>query len=294
MDDLAVTAVFALGEAPVITSAGHTAFEVGVPAAFTVTTTGVPTPTLTHSGTLPSGITFTDNGDGTATLSGTPPVAAAGIYRLTFTAGNTIPSDASQPFTLTVQQAPAITSADHTTFGLGVAGAFTVTTSGVPTPGIDLSGDLPEGVTFTDNGDGTATLSGTPATGSGGVYVLTLTASNGVSPNASQAFTLTVTGAPRITSADSTTFAVGVTEAFLVTATGIPTPALTYNGALPGGVTFTDHGDGTATVGGTPNRGTAGIYLLTITASNGVAPDATQAFTLIVEARVYLPLVVGR
>ncbi|MGC9394639.1 MAG: hypothetical protein ACP5J4_07260, partial [Anaerolineae bacterium] len=42
------------------------------------------------------------------------------------------------------------------------------------------------------HGDGTATLSGTPATGTGGVYALTFTASNGVAPDASQAFTLTV------------------------------------------------------------------------------------------------------
>jgi hypothetical protein len=36
------------------------------------------------------------------------------------------------------------------------------------------------------------------------------------------------------------------------------------------------------------------VYPLTITASNGVAPDAEQAFTLTVEARVYLPLVLAK
>ena len=56
-------------------------------------------------------------------------------------------------------------------------------------------------MTFVDNGDGTGTLSGTPAAGTGGVYALTFTAANGVLPNATQAFTLTVNEAPAITSA---------------------------------------------------------------------------------------------
>ena len=42
--------------------------------------------------------------------------------------------DATQSFTLTVDQAPAITSADNTTFTTGTLGTFTVTTTGFPTP----------------------------------------------------------------------------------------------------------------------------------------------------------------
>lgn len=67
-----------------------------------------------------------------------------------------------------------------------------------------------------------------------------------------------------------------------VTATGTPAPAISASGALPPGVTFTDHNDGTATVTGTPT--TAGTYPLTITAANGIGPSATQAFTLTVAA----------
>jgi len=51
-----------------------------------------------------------------------------------------------------------------------------------PTASISESGALPSGITFTDNHDGTATLAGTPAAGTGATYPLTLTASNGVSP----------------------------------------------------------------------------------------------------------------
>ena len=118
-------------------------------------------------------------------------------------------------------------------------------------------------MTFIDNGDGTATLSGTPAAGSGGVYPITITASNGISPDATQSFTLTVDQAAAITSGASTTFTTGTAGTFTVTSTGFPTAALSETGALPSGVTFTDNGDGTATLSGTPAAGTGGTYLVT-------------------------------
>ena len=63
-------------------------------------------------------------------------------------------------------------------------------------------------MTFKDNGDGTATLSGTPDAGTGGTYAHDHRR-NGVGPDATQTFTLTVNEAPAITSADDTTFTIG-------------------------------------------------------------------------------------
>jgi hypothetical protein len=64
---------------------------------------------------------------------------------------------------LTVDQSPAITSASQAAFALGLAGAFTITSSGSPTATLSLEGTLPTGLNFSDNGDGTATISGTPS-----------------------------------------------------------------------------------------------------------------------------------
>ena len=64
---------------------------------------------------------------------------------------------------------------------------------------------------------------------------------------------------------------------FTVTTTGSPTPAISETGALPSGVTFTDNGNGTATLAGTPAAGTAGSYPLTISAANGVLPTPPRA-----------------
>ena len=61
---------------------------------------------------------------------------------------------------------------------------FTVTTTGFPDSALSKTGALPTGVTFVDNGDGTATLAGTPAAGTGGTYPLTITATNTVLPDA--------------------------------------------------------------------------------------------------------------
>src|SRR5262249_14604935 len=150
------------------------------------------------------GLIFLDNGDGTATLSGTPAAGTAGTYSLAITAANGTSPDASQNLLLTINDAPKFTSAAGTTFAPANPNSifapsnvpsFTVTTYGSAVSSLTASGTLPQGVTFKDNGDGTATLSGTPAAGSFGTYNLTLTAHNGLGGDATQDFALTVAAA---------------------------------------------------------------------------------------------------
>ncbi|MBE0682899.1 MAG: sortase [Anaerolineales bacterium] len=89
---------------------------------------------------------------------------------------------------------------------------------------------------------------------------------------------------PAFTSADNAAFYVGGTASFAVTTTGIPfVSSITMTGSLPAGLAFTDNGDGTASLSGTPAVGTEGGYPLTLTATNGFTPDAFQEFTLVVE-----------
>ncbi|MDD4356722.1 MAG: Ig domain-containing protein [Smithellaceae bacterium] len=85
--------------------------------------------------------------------------------------------------------APSITSVNKATFTEGTGGTFTVIASGNPDPTFSLNGTLPTGVTFNTT---SGILAGTPATGTAGTYPLIFTASNGISPNATQNFTLTV------------------------------------------------------------------------------------------------------
>jgi large repetitive protein len=267
--------VLIVDEAPSFTSSNATTFAVGAAGSFTVTTLGFPTPTLSESGALPAGVSFNPS---TGVLSGTPQAGTNGSFPLVFTASNGIGTAATQDFTLTVDVAPTITSVNNTTFTVGTNGSFTVTATGSPTPTLEGNGLLPNGVVFDD---ATGLLSGTPLPGTGGTYVLTFAAFNGVSPNASQSFVLTVDAAPSIVSSNSTTFVVGTAGSFTVAAHGFPAPSFTQTGALPAGVSFYMS---TGALSGTPQTGTSGTYPLQITAANGIGTAATQAFTLIVNA----------
>ena len=284
------TLTIVVGQAPAITSAGTATAPVGTAFSFTVTTTGYPAPSFGWDN-VPPGLTFTDNGNGTATLAGTP--TTAGTYAMALAAANSF-GTAQQTLTVTVSQAPAITSGNAATFTVGTGETFMVTTTGTPTPAITETGALPSGVTFTDNGNGTATLTGTATTGSQGSYPLTIAAANGISPSASQSFTLTVNAVPTppaITSGTSATFTVGTTGAFSVITTGNPAATITESGTLPSGVTFTDPPGGMGSLAGTPATGTQGSYPITITASNGISPDASQSFTLTVNPATAAPVI---
>ena len=74
--------------------------------------------------------------------------------------------------------------------------------------------------------------------------------------------------APLSSSASSNTFP--------VTASGFPAPTFSTPGPLPTGVTLSSAGS----LSGTPTA--AGVFTFTITATNGISPDATQSFTLTV------------
>lgn len=95
----------------------------------------------------------------------------------------------------TAPVAPSITSAAEAS---AVADEqmtpFVVEATGNPVPELSVVGTLPAGVVFTDNHDGTAELSGTPA--ESGPFSFTITAANGIGPAATQNFTLTVSAPP--------------------------------------------------------------------------------------------------
>ncbi len=267
---------------PTITSGNATTFTAGTAGTFTVTATGSPAPTFSETGALPTGVSLNPT---TGVLSGTPGAGAGGSYPITITANNGVLPNATQSFTLTVDQAPTITSGSSTTFTAGTAGTFTVTSTGFPAATYSETGALPTGVSLNPT---TGVLSGTPAVGTGGSYPITITANNGVLPNATQSFTLTVDQAPTITSGSSTTFTAGAAGTFTVTSTGFPAATYSETGALPTGVSLNST---TGVLSGTPIITSTGSYPITITANNGVLPNATQSFTLTVTSGPTAPVI---
>ena len=105
-----------IDQVPAINSSGNTTLTVGSAGSFTIVDSGVPGPTLSESSVLPSGVTFMA---GMGILSGTPAAGTGGTYALAFVASNGVGAAATQSFTLTVDQAPAITSSASATFAVG-------------------------------------------------------------------------------------------------------------------------------------------------------------------------------
>jgi hypothetical protein len=93
----------------------------------------------------------------------------------------------------------------------------------------------------------------------------------------SESISETVDEAPQITSANSATFTENVPDEFLVSASGTPSPTIAESGTLPEGVAFSE-----GALSGIPTQN--GTFPITLTAANGVGSNATQSFTLTVDA----------
>ncbi|MBE0683215.1 MAG: sortase [Anaerolineales bacterium] len=175
----------------VVTSAPPTASNNSTFDVEATASSGLPV-TITTSGVCTGGDT-----DGTATITMTSGTGTCSVFYdqagdANYAAAPQVQED------VTATEGPSFTTADNTTFDFGFAGTFTVTAIGNPSAmTITLGGTIPAGVSLTNTGTGTETLSSTAATPVG-VYNLILTANNGVAPNAVQNFTLTVRNGPII------------------------------------------------------------------------------------------------
>jgi hypothetical protein len=242
-------------------------------------------------------VTFTDNGNGTATIGGTPAAGTAGAYDLTIGAQNGVNPVTHQAFTLTVNSTPStpvITTTSPPDATLGASYSAPLAASGGVTPyaWTISQGSLPAGLALNS---ASGLISGTPT--ALGTSSFTVQVADAESPPASATAQLSILVGlpPQITSPVGASFTVGKAGTFTVTASGFPTPNLSLVDVVapPAGVTFTDNGNGTATIGGTPAAGTAGVYDLTIRAQNGSSYTevAYQGFTLTVNSLLTPPVV---
>ena len=211
---------------------------------------------------LPAWLAF----DGVSLISGTPAsgnVGTTGTISITASNGN-VP-DAIQTFNIVVSLpvAPSITSVAPTTATVGTLFSYTITTTGNPDPTVAVSG-LPSWLSFNN---GTKTVSGTPSAGNAGMTgTIMVTSSNGVSPDATETFTIDVYMAPLFTSTFPTTAIVGTAYSYTITVTGNPVPSLSVTD-LPSWLTF----DGVDLISGTPTAGDVGTTgAITVTASNEI------------------------
>ncbi|MGH8016054.1 MAG: putative Ig domain-containing protein, partial [Candidatus Zixiibacteriota bacterium] len=159
---------------PVLATIGNRSVNEGANLNFNISATDPDgnIPALTTS-TLPTGATFSDNGNGTGTFNWTPTFAQSGVYNVTFRAsdGTLVDTEVVQITVNNVNQPPVLAAIGNRSVDEGVNLNFSISASDFDgtTPTFTTS-TLPTGATFNDNGNGTGTFNWTPNFTQSGVY----------------------------------------------------------------------------------------------------------------------------
>ncbi len=157
----------------------------------------------------------------------------------------------------------------------GVPATVTPLESALPAATFTETGAMPAGVMLTSAG----VLTGTPAPDSGGLYPITITASNGVAPDFAQPFTLTVVQRATISVATTATGEVGTPLSIPIAVTGYPAPEVQAEYALPAGLTVKQSSAGWQ-LSGTPVAGSGGVHNIGLQAVQRGGPVAVATLTL--------------
>jgi RNA polymerase sigma-70 factor (ECF subfamily) len=244
--------------------------------AYLVLTGGNPEPSLRADG-APAWLTLTGN-----LLRGTPAAMDAGSSAvITLIAGNGVGRDAVQRFELFVHSAPQITSTPGTDAAVGSAYTYKVTVKAEPKATLRLE-NAPSWLSLTGN-----VVSGTPAQGDAGeANDIKLVADNGVKPEAVQVWTILVKSPPQFDSAPVEKVTVGKLYTYELKVSGTPKPQLDAP-RLPDWLELKD-----GKLVGTPRIADLGeTKKITITAENGLKPDAKQSFKIeVVDDPAYVEL----
>lgn len=279
-------------------------FDAGVPASFVLGTTGGTTRSIIDApcGGLPAWATLTDNQNGTATLAGTPPRILGQLsvdIKLRVQTLGVLPLDSTctPNFKVSVGGAPRVLSGDTATFVVGSTGAFGIVASD-PAATITAGSTLPDGLRFTANGDGTASIQGVPPAGagqertfeysvSGVITVRILSQTISIPYYLYDSLRIQVREAPSLTLPPVIYFMTGAPNQFGISPRGFPSlgdmQLTLQNSTLPTGVEFR-YGTllsalpGSGTLEGAPAPGAEGrSFPITFTATNsaGIATRST-------------------
>ncbi|MBT8401662.1 MAG: tandem-95 repeat protein, partial [Rhodothermia bacterium] len=278
-----------VNEAPAFTSSPVTAAVQDSPYSYTITASDPDGNALSFSApTLPAWLTLMDQGDGTATLSGTPADSNVGSHPVVLRVSDGTLTD-EQSFSVVVanvNDAPTFTSTPVTSATQDSPYSYAITTEDVDGDDLAITAEtLPAWLAFADAGDGTATLNGTPTNTEIGVHPVTLRVSDG-SLSTEQNFSITVNNQndpPAITSTPVTEATEDVTYVYNLTATDPdPGTSLAYSApTLPIWMALFDNGDGTATLTGTPRDRHVGDHAVVISVTDGLLSDQ-QSFSVTV------------
>jgi len=241
----------------------------------TVTYNGAGFATITEGVDFPAWLTLTDNGNNTAWVTGT--TDQMGEYDVEIVASGDYLS-ATQEYTVIVASMPEFISTPVTLVGENLDYSYEaeVTYTGAGYVTFEEGSTFPDWLTLTDNGDNTATLTGTTdILGDHDVEIKAM----GDLIYAIQEYTINVEAVPVFTSTPMTTINLNSPYNYDVTVTynGVGPVAIVEGVNMPAWLTLTDNGDNTATLYGTPT--VANAYDVDIIAE-GEFFNTTQSFVL--------------
>jgi uncharacterized delta-60 repeat protein len=249
---------------------------------------------------LPSWLTLTDNGDGTATLAGTPTNDEVGGHTIELEVADADGAVDTQNFTVTVtnvNDAPEITSTAPTSATQNFTYTYNIVVDD-PDVGDSLTitgTTLPSWLTLTDNGDGTATLTGNPTNSDVGDHTVELQVEDAEGEVATQSFTLKVKNTndtPTITGTPDTTVDEDTNYSFIPTSEDIDGDVLSFSiQNKPDWATFDST---TGELSGTPTNDDVGtISNIVISVSDGTVSVDLPAFDLTVNNVNDAPTITG-
>ncbi len=229
---------------------------------------------------LPTGATYTDNLNGTATFNWTPTFSQSGVYNVTFIASDGTLAD-SEVVAITVNnvnQPPVLATIGPKTANEGALLAFatSATDPDGAIPSLTAVG-LPTGAAYVDSLNGRGRFTWTPGFTQAGVYNVTFIASDGTLAD-SEVVAITVVGVnmpPVLATIGPKSVNAGANLNFNTSATdpNATIPAMTAVN-LPTGATYTNNLNGTGTFNWTPTFAQAGLYNVTFIASDGALADS--------------------
>jgi hypothetical protein len=288
--------VTAANNPPAFSSVPQTTATEDTPYSYLVTATD-PDPGQTLAITAPvapAWLTLIDNGNGTATLTGTPANANVGSHAVTLRVSDGALT-ADQNFTVVVANVndpPSITDlADTSVAEDSSTGPLSFTVTDIDATDVltvtAVASDttlLPPGSLSLSGTGGARTLTVTPAPNASGSATVTVTVTDLALASASDSFLLTVTPVndpPAFTSAPVTAATEDTPYLYPITTTDLDqSPALTISAPVaPAWLTLTDNGNGTATLAGTPTNADTGDHPVTLRVSDGLLFE-DQTFTL--------------
>ena len=290
-----LTPSHALAAAPVLTVPGSQSVDEGVLLSFTVSATDADgQPLVFRASGLPTGATFRDLHNNTASFSWTPGFNQAGTYNPVFIVDDSFGGIDSKSVTITVRnvnQAPVLDPIGDRQVERG--SMMSIFVSGSDPDGDALTygtQNMPSYASFQDFGDGSGMLTlQPPANMTPGTTSMTVNLSDG-SLTASETFSITVysvgsTNPPVLAPIGNQTVAEGATGTVNVSATDADGDPLVWSVSLPGFASFAPTGSGPGAASGTitmtPGYCASGTYSASMAVSDGAMNDS-ENFTITV------------